>query len=295
MSGALLPEADTAKSRWLKVGLGGCVLLAVCFGGTFLIGSDAGVSAQASVVPLACPQDGGDSRTTSDVSVEPAVIVPDSSGYPLFPVTYSAFSILGGSLDVVGGMSTIDTTDHLVAAWQNSTNCFGSSISRNAWVADANGAVTGEAVFSGPPANNFGSMAGQPLNQPMVGISPTADANGYWLVASDGGIFAFGDARFHGSTGNISLNQHVTGMAVTPDGGGYWLVASDGGVFAFDAPFYGSTGSLHLNKPIEAIWPSPQMAAGTGWSPATAGSSRSQARSSTVHSAAKRPRRRSPG
>ena len=80
MSGALLPEADTAKSRWLKVGLGGCVLLAVCFGGTLLIGSDAGVSAQVSVVPLDCAQDGGDSRTTSDVSVEPAVIVPDSSG-----------------------------------------------------------------------------------------------------------------------------------------------------------------------------------------------------------------------
>jgi hypothetical protein len=27
-------------------------------------------------------------------------------------------------------------------------------------------------------------------------------------------------------------------------------VASDGGVFAFDAPFHGSTGAMHLNKPI---------------------------------------------
>jgi hypothetical protein len=31
----------------------------------------------------------------------------------------------------------------------------------------------------------------------------------------------------------------------------YWLVASDGGVFSFGgAPFYGSTGNIHLNKPI---------------------------------------------
>ena len=60
---------------------------------------------------------------------------------------------------------------------------------------------------------------------------------GYWLVASDGGIFSFG-APFFGSTGTSRLNQPVNGMAVTPDGQGYWLVASDGGIFAFgDAPF----------------------------------------------------------
>ena len=27
-------------------------------------------------------------------------------------------------------------------------------------------------------------------------------------------------------------------------------MASDGGIFSFDAPFYGSTGSIHLNQPI---------------------------------------------
>jgi hypothetical protein len=38
-------------------------------------------------------------------------------------------------------------------------------------------------------------------------------ASGYWLVASDGGIFAFGDAVFHGSTGATRLNQPIVGMA----------------------------------------------------------------------------------
>jgi hypothetical protein len=60
-------------------------------------------------------------------------------------------------------------------------------------------------------------------------------------VASDGGIFAFGDAPFYGSTGNSHLNKPIVGMAATPDGGGYWLMAADGGIFTFgDAPFYGS-------------------------------------------------------
>jgi hypothetical protein len=74
---------------------------------------------------------------------------------------------------------------------------------------------------------------------------------GYWLVASDGGIFAFGDAGFFGSTGGQPLNKPVVGMASTPDGKGYWLVASDGGIFSFgDASFLGSTGGQTLNQPI---------------------------------------------
>ena len=81
---------------------------------------------------------------------------------------------------------------------------------------------------------------------------------GYWLVASDGGIFTYGDAQFYGSTGSIHLNKPIVGMAPTPDGGGYWLVASDGGIFAYgDAQFYGSTGSIHLNKPIVGMAPTP--------------------------------------
>ena len=70
-------------------------------------------------------------------------------------------------------------------------------------------------------------------------------------MASDGGIFSYGDATFYGSTGAIHLNQPIVGMAATPDGSGYWLVASDGGIFSYgDATFYGSTGSITLNKPI---------------------------------------------
>jgi hypothetical protein len=73
-------------------------------------------------------------------------------------------------------------------------------------------------------------------------------------VASDGGVFSFGDATFYGSTGAIQLNQPVVGMGATPDGAGYRFVAADGGVFNFgDAQPVGSLGGQPLNKPIVAM------------------------------------------
>ncbi|HEV3266750.1 MAG TPA: hypothetical protein VG014_14605, partial [Acidimicrobiales bacterium] len=84
------------------------------------------------------------------------------------------------------------------------------------------------------------------------------NAAGYWLVASDGGIFSFGDTLFYGSTGGLTLTQPIVGMAATPDGKGYWLVAADGGIFSFgDAVFYGSTGAMTLNKPIVGMAATP--------------------------------------
>ena len=100
--------------------------------------------------------------------------------------------------------------------------------------------------------------AASPSTSPIVGMAATPDGGGYWLVASDGGVFAFGDAGFYGSTGGIALNRPIVGMAATPDGGGYWLVASDGGVFAFgDAAFYGSTGGIVLNQPVVGMASTP--------------------------------------
>ena len=103
------------------------------------------------------------------------------------------------------------------------------------------------AAFGG--AVCYGGMTGTPLNRPIVGMTADPATGGYWLVASDGGVFSF-NAPFRGSTGNIRLNKAIVGMGATPDGAGYWLVAADGGVFSFNAPFHGGTGLMKLNKPI---------------------------------------------
>jgi hypothetical protein len=41
----------------------------------------------------------------------------------------------------------------------------------------------------------------------------TPDGRGYWLVASDGGVFAFGDATFYGSAGGTATGQPVVGIS----------------------------------------------------------------------------------
>ena len=61
------------------------------------------------------------------------------------------------------------------------------------------------------------------------------------MVASDGGIFAFGDAPFEGSLGASPPGSPIVNMTPTPDNNGYWLVSQDGTVYAFgDAGNHGS-------------------------------------------------------
>ena len=94
-------------------------------------------------------------------------------------------------------------------------------------------------------------LPGDPTVGRMTPARTFAGGDGYWLAASDGGVFAFGDAPFFGSLGATPLNKPIVGMAATPTGKGYWLVASDGGVFAFgDAAFLGSLGDIKLNSLI---------------------------------------------
>jgi hypothetical protein len=86
------------------------------------------------------------------------------------------------------------------------------------------------------------------LNKPVVGISPSPDGKGYWLVASDGGVFAF-SAPFRGSMGGAHLNKAVDGLVAF--GNGYLMAASDGGIFNFsNKPFLGSLGGQPLPAPI---------------------------------------------
>ena len=119
------------------------------------------------------------------------------------------------------------------------------------WLVASDGGVFafGNAGYYGsiPGAGLAPAGSGLPhsLNAPIVGMVPSSDGGGYFMVASDGGVFAFGDARFEGSCPG---RGGCTGaaVAVVPDasGNGYWLVTQSGSVYAFgDAPFYGAPGN----------------------------------------------------
>jgi hypothetical protein len=47
-------------------------------------------------------------------------------------------------------------------------------------------------------------------------MAPTPTGHGYWLVATDGGVFTFGDATFYGSTGNINLTLPIVSASAHP-------------------------------------------------------------------------------
>jgi hypothetical protein len=93
-------------------------------------------------------------------------------------------------------------------------------------------------VFSFGDAAFYGSTGAIRLVRPVVGMAATPTGKGYWLVASDGGVFCFGDARFAGSGAGSGLT--FLGLVPSTTGNGYLLTTRDGRVFAYgDARRYG--------------------------------------------------------
>jgi hypothetical protein len=118
------------------------------------------------------------------------------------------------------------------------------------WLVAADGGVFsfGDTTFyNSLPGEGFtpvGSHTGKPLVAPVVGMVPSGDDGGYFMVGGDGGVFTFGDARFEGSCPDIGGCSGAA-VAVMPDatGNGYWLVTTTGHVYNFgDAPALGSPG-----------------------------------------------------
>ena len=121
----------------------------------------------------------------------------------------------------------------------------------------------GDAVSYGDTLTLVEHNGGHGFNGSAAGMAAMPDGKGYWEVRSDGGVFAFGSAKFYGSMGGRHLVQRIIGITATADGRGYWLYAADGGVFAFgDAAFGGSAGGLRLVAPIVGMARNP---AGAGY------------------------------
>ena len=75
-------------------------------------------------------------------------------------------------------------------------------------------------------------------------------------MASDGGVFTFGDAVYAGSLGATKLNAPIVAIGIGFDLAhpNYTLVAADGGVFTFGtAPFFGSGAPASPRDSVVAI------------------------------------------
>ena len=142
--------------------------------------------------------------------------------------------------------------------WSTCTSCeeWGSGV-WSMWQYTGTGSVPGVSgnvdrdVCNGS-ANGFIATHHGLLNR--LGVVSTGSGAGYWIVASDGGVFSFGNAGFYGSLGGQSLNAPVSGMARTTNSAGYRLCARDGGVFCFgNAGYFGSMAGQSLGGPVIGI------------------------------------------
>ncbi|MCY0878796.1 MAG: glycosyl hydrolase family 18 protein [Firmicutes bacterium] len=67
-----------------------------------------------------------------------------------------------------------------------------------------------------------------------VGLVPTANDGGYWILLQNGKVDAFGNAPFFGDPTAAEMGQaKAVALAVTPDGGGYSILTSAGQVYSF--------------------------------------------------------------
>ena len=192
-------------------GVGSCSLTSDVASGANYLAAAAPLSTQTFTVYEHAP-------TTPTITNIPTNAIQDGS------YTASVSTNGDGSMYVVSDTTTICTVSNNVDVYfVNPGTC------------TLNGAVSNGTHYAG------GTGVGQSF--PVAGAP-----RGYWLVGSDGGIFAFGDAQFYGSTGSLHLQRPVVGITPTSNKAGYWLDASDGGIFAFgDAGFYGSLPGLGLH------------------------------------------------
>jgi len=182
--------------------------------------------------------------TQSNPSTPPPPTAPVTHGYWLVGsdggiFTFGSASFYGstGSLKlqrpVVGITPTKDRGGYWLVASDGGTFAFGD--------AGFYGSIPGLGL------NPAGSGLPHSLNAPIVGMVPAADGQGYFVVASDGGVFAFGPgASFAGSCPGIG-GCSGPAVAVIPDssGSGYWLFTATGNVYTFgDAPYLGAPGGV---------------------------------------------------
>ncbi|MFN2591702.1 MAG: N-acetylmuramoyl-L-alanine amidase [Candidatus Dormibacteria bacterium] len=104
-----------------------------------------------------------------------------------------------------------------------------------------------------------------PVPVPVPAPKEVHVSDGYILLASDGGLFAFGDAaaalanRLGNAVGKMrGTGEEAISLTLAGSGQGYWIATSIGGVFAFgDAGFYGNAANFHMNAPVVGFCPTP--------------------------------------
>lgn len=75
-----------------------------------------------------------------------------------------------------------------------------------------------------PPATDGVPLAKDALDAPIVDVVPSGLGAGYMMLASDGGIFNFGQTQFHGSAAGLADDYVAVASDATSTGDGYIIL-----------------------------------------------------------------------
>jgi hypothetical protein len=186
----------------------------------------------------------GDGNYQSSISAARSLLITNQTGHGYWLVGADGGIFSFGAAQFHGSTGSLKLQRPVVGITPTSDR-------QGYWLEASDGGVFafGDAGFYGSlPGLGFapaGSVGSAPkLSAPIVGMVPSADGGGYFMVSSDGGVFAFGDAHFAGSCPGIGGCQG-SAVAVIPDasGDGYWIATNNGNVYSFgDAPYLGAPG-----------------------------------------------------
>ena len=214
--------ATGSPGYWLLGGDGGVF----AFGSSEYFGSSASSATDCPANPPA--------RSMPNGSCWSMAAPPDNQGYWIVNAYSGKIFPFG---DAVSYGQPADSNAYAGGAdmWPNAIGIVSTPDSKGYWVLleglSGLGSVQafGDATFYGDEisSSHDSGHVGYPVA--MAAMAATPDGKGYWIVDSDGGVFAFGDAAFQGSKGSQPLNAPVVGVASTAAGKGYWLAASGWG------------------------------------------------------------------
>jgi hypothetical protein len=126
-------------------------------------------------------------------------------------------------------------------------------------------AADGSVLDSGSDTTHvaYGTPGPTPTTGPTGPPAP-GNRSGYWMLGSDGRVYAFGTAQHYGDAGLLPGARAVH-LEPTPSGNGYWVVDDTGGVSSYgDAVYHGGPDGLTL-RPGEKVTSLSSTSTGQGY------------------------------
>ena len=161
------------------------------------------------------------------------------------------YDIPGKSADAEGGWAVATTEPSLEAYKEAALDPWFNQIGTLTW-----GPYNGGPANPGPTTSTTIPTTGQPpVNPPAT----PSGRNGYWMLGSDGKVYAFGQAKPLGAP-TLPAGISATDLEATRSGNGYWIVDTVGNVYAYgDAAFQGGiqAGQLAAGETVTSLSSTP--------------------------------------